>query len=250
MKYLFIAFIPFTSFFFCQNLFCQNLQLHYDLRHTTEPKDNPHNFPTLYFEYFKTQDSGKAFIKPGSFLFKMEADMQGTQKNIGKGYLQVTQSLRCWRPAVYLSLQYSGGLGVTRPAQYSYYIANTFAAGAAYSFQWNKVYFSSILYYQVTLYAKPSHDPLFTLYWWKGCFHYRMEIAGDFSIWTANKDQGDDTTIKLPGKLFFFFAEPQIWVNLNKSFALGSKINMYYHVNTPENLLQAYPTAAIKYKFK
>jgi hypothetical protein len=47
---------------------CQTLQLHYDLRHTLDPARNVKNYPTLYFEYFKNQDSGKAFIKPGSFL--------------------------------------------------------------------------------------------------------------------------------------------------------------------------------------
>ena len=248
MKYL----LP-VSLLFSSPLFSQNLQLHYDLRHTVDPKNNPTNFPTLYFEYFKLQDTGKAdtgkpFIKPGSFLVKMEADMLGDQQNIGKGYVQVAQSLRCWKPPVYLSLQYSGGLGVTDPKQYSYFIVNTFAAGVAYSFQWEKAWFSSILYYQVTLYTRPSHDPLYTLYWWKGFFHYKLEFAGDFSIWTADKDQGDEATSGMRGKRFFFFAEPQIWYDLNKSFALGSKVNMYYHVNTTDNHLQAYPTIAVKYK--
>ncbi|HSZ34891.1 MAG TPA: hypothetical protein VK772_16360, partial [Puia sp.] len=47
--------------------FSQNIQLVYDLRHTADPVNNPKNFPTLYFEYFKLQDSGRSFIKPGSF---------------------------------------------------------------------------------------------------------------------------------------------------------------------------------------
>ena len=38
----------------------QTLQLHYDFRHTTDPVRNNKNFPTVYFEYFKTLDSGKA----------------------------------------------------------------------------------------------------------------------------------------------------------------------------------------------
>ena len=250
MKYLLILIV---SLLFSLSLLSQDLQLHYDLRHTVDPQNNPANFPTLYFQYFKLQDtgksdSGKSFIKPGSFLCKMEADMLGDQQNIGKGFIQVSQSLRCWKPRVYLSLQYSGGLGVTQPAQYSYYITNTFAAGAAYSFQWKKAWFSSILYYQVTQYTKPSHDPLYTLYWWKSYFHYKLEFAGDFSIWTANKNQGDKATSSMRGKMFYFFAEPQVWYNLNKSFALGSKINMYYHVNTTDNQFQVYPTVAIKYK--
>jgi hypothetical protein len=80
-------------------LSAQNLQLHYDLRHTVDPAVNLHNYPTLYFEYFKpARDSGQAFIKPGSFLLKTEADLLGSGDNMGKFYLQVSQSFRCWKP--------------------------------------------------------------------------------------------------------------------------------------------------------
>src|SRR5882762_1613767 len=117
-------------------LSAQDLQLHYDPRHTLDPAHNAKNFPTLYFQYFKNQDSGKAFIKPGSFLLKVQADLQGNDHNIGQTYLQVSQSFRCWKPKIFLSLQYSGGLGVTEPKQYSFYINNTWSAGLAYPFQW------------------------------------------------------------------------------------------------------------------
>jgi hypothetical protein len=78
--------------------------------------------------------------------------------------------------------------------------------------------------------------------------HYKLELAGDFSIWTENKNHGDAYTTGQKGKRFFFFAEPQVWYNINKFLALGSKVNMYYHVNTTANLLQVYPTIAVKCK--
>lgn len=227
----------------------QNLQFHYDFRHTLSPTQNPRNFPTLYFEYFKKQDSGHSFIKPGSFLFKTEADLFGTNDNIGKFFLQVSQSFRFWKPKVFLSLQYSGGAGITEPKQYSYYIPNIFSAGAEYPFQWKGTYFTSQLFYRWNpSYARPSRDFLYTLYWWKGLLGYKLEVAGDFSIWTENKDHGDGTTPGQKGKRFFFFAEPQVWFNLSKNLSAGSKINLFYHVNTPENLLQAAPTIAVKFK--
>jgi hypothetical protein len=236
------------AFFFTSRLTAQTLQLHYDLRHSVDPAHNSSNFPTLYFEYFKARDSGTHFIKPGSFLLKMETDLQGAQTNIGKSYIQVTQSFRCWRPKVFLSLQYSGGLGVTEPKQYSYYIVNTFSAGAEYPFGWKGAWFSSILYYKYVPYTKPTQDFLYTFYWWKGFLHYKLEFAGDFSVWTENKDHGDAGTAAERGKRFFFFAEPQVWFNIDKVLAAGSKINMYYHVNTVDNLFQAYPTIAVRCK--
>jgi hypothetical protein len=229
-------------------LAAQNLQLHYDLRHTVDPAQNPKNYPTLYVEYFKTLDSGVHLFKPGSFLLKTQADFQGKGGNIGKFFIQVSQSFRCWRPKVFVSLQYSGGLGVTEPKQYSFYIYNTFSVGAEIPFHWKGAWLSSLLYYKYVSYTNPSHDFLYTLYWFAGLRHYRWEIAGDFSCWTENKDHGDDATRGLSGKRFFFYAEPQLWFNLHKPWGLGTKINIYYHINTPANTFQAYPSLAIRCK--
>ncbi|HMH24778.1 MAG TPA: hypothetical protein VK563_23545, partial [Puia sp.] len=89
---------------FAGSLAAQNLQLHEDLRHTVASGDNPHNYPTLYFEYFKSQDTGPDttrsgfFIQPGSFLLKMQTDFSGAENNPSKFFMQVTQTLRCWKP--------------------------------------------------------------------------------------------------------------------------------------------------------
>jgi hypothetical protein len=226
----------------------QNLQLHYDLRHTVDPASNPHNFPTLYYEYFKSRDSGQAFIKPGNFLLKTEADMLGAGTSIGKFFLQVSQSFRCWKPKIFLQLQYSGGAGITEPKQYSYYLTNTFQAGVEIPFHWKGAWFSSVLDFKYVSYNRPTYDPIYTFYWWKGFFHYKLEWAGDFSCWTENKNHGDAATVGQKGKRLFFFAEPQLWFNLNHTLSLGSKLNCYYHINTIDNVFQAYPTLAIKAK--
>ncbi len=244
MKLLMLSFFCFTCYF----SFSQTLQLHYDMRHTISPKRNSKNFPTLYFEYFKNQDSGKSLIKPGSFLLKTQADFTGPKSNIGKFYIQMSQSVRFWKPKIFLSLQYSGGLGVTEPKQYSFYIQNAYSAGLSYPFKSGNAYLTTVLYYKYVDYSKPSNDFLYTLYWWKGLWNYKAEFSGDFSIWTENKNHGDDATNFLTGKRFFFFAEPQFWFNINKTFALGSKINMNYHVLRPDNVLEVYPTLAIKCK--
>lgn len=214
----------------------QNLQVHYN------------RYPILYFEYWKARDSGNAFIKYGGFLLKTEADLNGSGQNMGKFFCQVTQSIRGWKPKIFLQLGYSGGAGITEPKQYSYYITNTFQAGAEIPFVWQGAIFSSVLDYKYVAYSRPSSDPIYTLYWWKGLFHYKLELAGDFSTWTENRNHGDAATGGESGKRFFFFAEPQIWVNLTKSLAVGSKVNLYFHVNTTSDVFQVYPTIAIKIK--
>ncbi len=244
MKFLIVIMLSLLSV----GAFSQSLQLHYDFRHTIDPKRNPKNFPTLYFEYYKLLDTGKAFIKPGSFLLKTQADFTGDQDNIGKYYMQVSQEFRFWKPKFFIDLQYSGGLGITTPRQYSYYILNTYSAGISYPFKIGQAYLSSILFYRYVPYAKPSNDFLYTMYFYRGLFNYKAEFAGDFSIWNENKNHGDDATAGQSGKRFFFFAEPQAWYNINKKFSVGSKVNMFYHVNTTDNIFEVYPTAAIRWK--
>lgn len=217
----------------------QNLQLHYDLRQ---------KFPLLYFEYWKMRDSGQHLIKPGDFFLKIEADGDGSDDNIGKFYFQVSQSFRAWKPKLFLRLQYSGGAGVTEPKQYSYYITNTYQAGAEVPFPWQGAFLTAILDYKYVAYTKPTNDPIFTLYWYRGFFNYKLEFAGDFSIWTENRNHGDELTTGKRGKQDFFFAEPQLWYNATKTLSIGSKLNCYYHVNTPANVFQPYPTLAARIK--
>lgn len=228
---------------------CQTLQLYYDPRHTIKPDLNGKNFVTTYFEYYKELDSGRALIKPGSFLLKMQADFMGDQANTGKFYMQVSQSFRCWTPKVFLNLQYSGGLGVTNPRQYSYYITNTYSIGASYPFKCKSAFLSAVLNLKYVSYTKPSYDFLCTLYWWQPVLQYRAEFSGDFSLWTENRNHGDDMTRNLKGKRFYFFAEPQCWYKLSGPIAAGTKVNLFYHINTTENIFEVYPSVGLRCKF-
>jgi hypothetical protein len=245
MKYLLL----FILILFSVPLFSQNLQLHYDFRHTIDPGHNSQNFPTLYFEYFKSQNDTSSFIKPGAFFLKVEDDLQGAGDNIGKAFIQMSQSFKFWKPPIYLSLQYSGGLGVTEPKQYSYYIYNGLSLGPSYSFQWKGAYFSTAVYYTYNMLPKPSNDMMLSFYWGKGFWNYKVEFDGDFELYTLNKNTGDGLTNNLKGKTVSFFGEPQVWFKIHKSFSMGSKIIMYYHVITAENLFEAYPTIAARVKF-
>ncbi|MBB6112569.1 protein of unknown function [Mucilaginibacter lappiensis] len=244
MKFLLLSVLLFLGI----NVSAQSLQLHYDLRHTLDPSHNPQNFPTLYFEYFKIQDTTKSFVKLGAFLLKTQVDFTGEQSNIGQFYMQVFQQFRFWKPKIFISIQYSGGLGITTPRQYSYYIQNTYSIGLTYPFKLGNAFVSSGVDLKHTTFAKPSSDLSYSFYFWKGLFNYRMEFSGDFSIWTQNKNHGDNLTIGLHGKQLLFFAEPQFWYKLNKTVAAGTKINMYYHTLTPDDILHTYPSIAFRLK--
>ena len=248
--------IALVVFILCSPIFnlktySQVLQLHYNMRHTINPELNPKNFPSLVFEYYKAQDtdSSKKFIKPGAFMLKMQSDLKGEKNNMGMFYMQVSQSFRCWEPKLYINLQYSGGLGITEPyREYSFYIQNTYSMGVSYPFKWNNAYMTSVFSYKYVPYKKSSRDFSCTLYWWQGLFKYKGEFSGNFSIWSDNKNHGDEFTKDMKGKRFVFFAEPQFWYNLGSIFSAGTKVNMFYHVNTTKDIFEVYPTIAIRFR--
>ena len=116
------------------------LQFHYDLRHTIDPKHTKKNFPAFYAEYFKAPgpDSIYGFIKRGSFLLKIQSEFSGERNNTGQFYMQISQAFRFWRPKVYMQLQYNGGLGIAEPGSYGYYLTNAFSLGALTIFKTRK----------------------------------------------------------------------------------------------------------------
>ena len=222
----------------------QDLQLHYDFRHTVDPKLNPRNFPMISFQYFKQIDT----LGTGSFLLKVQTFLDGEKNNTNQAFLQVSQSLRFWKPKVYLSLNYSGGLGIAAPS-FGYYLRNSFGLGVAYPFQWKGAWLSAAALYRYNAFPKGSHDPQFTFYFGRGFLNYKIFVEGSIVSWTENRDQGIEYTKGQTGKKFAFFGDPQIWFTIKKGLAVGSRVSLYYHLLTDRNVVQAYPTVGTRYKF-
>src|SRR5258708_33725642 len=150
MKYRLLFFMVMLS----APVFAQNLQLHYDPRHTLDPKHNAINFPTIYFEYFKSKDTS------GSFFIKTESDLNGSDHNIGKVFTQMSQSFRFWKPKIYAQVHYSGGLCLAEPRSYGFFITNAFSVGPQYPFRWESAWFSTSLFFTYNAFKKPNHDLL------------------------------------------------------------------------------------------
>jgi hypothetical protein len=228
--------------FICHTSKGQNLQVHYDFRHSVDPGLQDINFPSLSFEYFNENDSA------GSFLFKMQTDFNGENSYPGQTFLQVTKNLRYWEPLFSLALSYSGGLGVSPPS-FGFYIANSFGVGVAYPFSRKTYLVYSQLGYRYNAFANPSHDLQFTLYYWMGFFNYKLQISGSIISWTQNRNLGTVQTRDLEGKKFVFFGDPQLWFKLSEQLSIGTRLNLFFHLLTDENSLQVYPTIGLKHDF-
>ncbi len=231
-------------FLLAHALCAQNIQMHYDFRHSIDRHHHPRNFPSFSFEYFKNVDT----VGTGSFLFKIQADLGGESSNVSQVFAQVSQSLRFWKPKIFLSLNFSGGLGVTS-SSFGFHLANAYGAGISYPFQWRGAWLATNLQVRYNAFQKPSIDPQFTFYFGRGFANYRFLVSGSLVLWTENRDQGTSATESLSGKKFAFFGDPQVWVRVKGNFSAGTRINVFYHIFTTKNIIQLYPTIGTRYQF-
>jgi hypothetical protein len=219
----------------------QDLQLHYDWRHTVDPRNNARDFPALTFKSFKA-------LAFGSFLLKLEANLDGERHNVSKGYLEVSQTLRFWKTPVYALGEYKGGLGLFDDASGGYSIANAYAVGAAYPFQWNGGWASVSLAYKHTNLPSASHDPQVTLYWGRP-LGKRWSFASTGVLWTQNRNQGDDLTASLTGKRASLLMENELWWRAVGLVSVGSEVRVSRNVYATDGRLLVYPTLGVRYLF-
>jgi hypothetical protein len=219
----------------------QDLQLHYDWRHTIDPRNNPRDFPALTFKSFKAMGFG-------SFLLKLEANLDGAQHNVSKGYVEVSQTLRFWKAPVFALAEYTGGLGLFDGGGGGYSIANAYIIGAAYPFQWNGGWTNVSLGYKHTNFQRASHDPQMTLYWGRPLGR-RWAFASTGVLWTQSQNQGDDFTAKLSGKRASFLLENEIWWRAVGLVSVGSEVRVSRNVYATDGRLLVYPTLGVRYLF-
>jgi len=219
----------------------QDLQLHYDWRHTVDPRNNARDFPALTFKTFKA-------LEFGSFLLKLEANLDGTQHNVSKGYLEVSQTVRFWKAPVYALGEYTGGLGLFDGASGGVYIANAYLFGVAYPFRMNGSWASASVAYKHTSFSRASHDPQATLYWGRP-LGKRWAFASTGVFWTQNRNHGDEFTANLRGKEGAFLLENEIWWRAVGLVSVGSEVRVSRNVYANDGRLLVYPTLGVRYLF-
>ncbi|MEP7001739.1 MAG: DUF5020 family protein [bacterium] len=219
----------------------QDLQVHYDWRHSVDPRNNPQNFPAITFKSFKA-------LEHGSFLLKLEATLDGTQHNVSKGYMEVSQTVRMWNAPVYVLAEYTGGLGLFNGGSGGYSIENAYLTGVAYPFPWKGGWANAYLAYKHTNFSRPSHDPQASLYWGRP-IRERWSFATTGVFWTQNRNHGDDYTASLTGKRRSFLVENELWWRAVGLVSVGTEIRVSRDVYATDGRLLVYPTIGLRYLF-
>jgi hypothetical protein len=224
-----------------------NVDLLYDLRHTSDSRDNANNFPVVELKLFYPRSFG-------SFLMKEEIDLDGSSHNVSQTYTELSQSIKLGNATllgapIYAHFGYSGGLGVFGNASGGFYIHNAFDAGLEYPFQVRGAFCNASVTLRYTSFAKPSYDPMLSLYAERYFFKYKLLVAHSLEAWTTSNNQGDASTRGDTGKFASWELESEVWYKVAKDFSVGTYIRTTRNVYALSNRWVVYPSFAVRYAF-
>jgi hypothetical protein len=224
-----------------------NVDLLYDLRHTSDPRGNLNNFPVVELKLLYPRSFG-------SFLMKEEIDLDGSNHNVSQTYTELSQSIKLGNATlvgapIYAHLGYSGGLGVFGNASGGFYIHNAFNVGLEYPFQFRGAFCNAFVAVRYTSFAKPSYDPMLSLYAGRYFFKYRLLVANSLEAWTTSNNQGDGPARHDTGKFASWESESEVWYKVAEGFSVGTYIRTTRNVYALSNRWVVYPSFGVRYAF-
>lgn len=207
----------------------QNVQVHYDFGNEKQER----NYVTTTIEQFKPD-------KYGSTFFFVDFDYNLDKGKMSTAYVEFARNLKFWEPNLMLHVEYNGGLILGKDEnEYTGPLENAWLAGVAYSFNMGKGAFEAQLNYK-QIYGQNNPNGQFTFVWFYPFFNNKLSFTGFADFWTSDKF-GES------GKKMVFLSEPQLWFNINKSFAVGGEVELSQNFLTEDFLVC--PTLGAKWTF-
>lgn len=235
------------TFFFFALLFAffsveaQNLQLHFDPRHSIYGDEHfSTNYLTATFEMFKPDPWGS------TFMF-VDADFNLSKGNVGLMYTEIARDFKINNFPLMPHIEYNGGLGlfeIDDKLGGGYSIPNAYLAGFSYPFQLGNAFMSTYVAYKYNAFKEVSHDVQWTLTWVANLLNNKLTLSGFADVWTENKNPMDGDS----DKKVIFLSEPQIWYNATEHFSLGGEVEISSNFAGRDRTFVC-PTVAMKWNF-
>ncbi len=213
-------------FLFTGIIFCQNIQLQYEL-------DSDRKYVVSTLEMFKPDDYGSTF-----WFVDFEYNDTGNK----------SASLAYWEIARYLdlpvtdlfqfTLQYNDGLSSSFGG---FGLGQVWLTGISKQLNLSGLPITvDILYRQQVGFDSP--DIQFTGVWYKPLLNEKLIFTGFVDIWSADNSAAD-------GKDWVVFSEPQIWYALSKNASIGGEAHIQYNFPMKNDTWELFPTVGLKWDF-
>lgn len=201
----------------------QNFQLHRDLERG--------HFTTT-FEMFKMDKYGNTF----TFI---DFDYNATTGTNG-AYYEIARVLKTEKMPVGLHVEYNAGLGTFNAgtSQGGYTIDEAWIFGANYSKGNAKWGFSTYAGYKAFTGADKGNFQV-TGTWYVNLIPNKLTFSGFADLWSQNYKGADDMTV--------FLSEPQLWYHLDKTFSIGTELEISSNFAGGSDAIKGRPTLALKW---
>jgi len=219
--------------FILGDITAQNLQVHYDFG-----KDREH--PTSTIEMFKPDKYGNTF-----FFIDMDYNANGIN-GVSLAYWEIARVFKTEKMPVGIHAEYDGGMGQFKSGnqQVGYTLNDAWLGGIDYSINaqdFSKGASIKVLY----KYIRDKHEASFQItgVWYVHFLNNKFSFTGFADFWREDWDFNFDG---ITDTEYIFLAEPQIWYNINKTFAIGSEIEMSNNFGNNEGFM-INPTLGLKW---
>ena len=207
----------------------QNVQLHYDFG------KNRH-YLTSTIEKYTPDQYGSTF-----FFVDFNYDKNGPTS----AYWEISRELKSGKTPFSIHLEYNGGLNTA--LQFN----NAYLFGGSCS--WNGVDFkkgiSFTAMYKLIQGNEQPHNFQLTAVWYLLLFNDKISLTGFADFWQEKHVvSADGFVADFKDASFTFLSEPQLWYRLNKTFSVGSEVELSYNFAGVARF-NVCPTLAMKYNF-
>ena len=226
-----------VSCFFSMGIYAQNLQLHYDLGKTKDGnKEISRQYITSTIEYFRPDKHGSTF-----FFIDMDYDMDNG--GVKLSYWEISRDMHFGKFPLEAHIEFTGGNFVDNSTNFGGYIGRSWIVGVNYPVMIGDFALSGAALYRQFKNAE-SPDWQFTGTWFGNFFNDKLTITGFIDIWSQDKF---DSNAQPDGKSLLILSEPQFWYNINKTFSIGSEIEISRKFVTQDGDVDIMPTIAVKW---
>ncbi|NQV38616.1 MAG: DUF5020 family protein [Candidatus Marinimicrobia bacterium] len=209
---------------FAGTVFCQNLQLQYEL-----DSDRHHLVSTL--EMFKPDDYGSTF-----WFIDFEYNDTGN-KSVSLAYFEIARYVNLPFSNIFQgTVQYNDGLTTSFGG-----LGQVWLTGISKQLNLPGLPITvDILYRQQVGFDSP--DIQFTSVWYKPLLNEKLIFTGFVDIWSADNSAAD-------GKDWVVFSEPQIWYAFSKNASIGGEAHIQYNFPMKNDTWELFPTVGLKWDF-
>ncbi len=214
-------YITFVLLFLTQNIFSQNLQVHYDMGENRK-------YVTTTLEMFKTDKLGSTF-----WFVDMDYDNEGN-KSMSLGYWEIARyfTLPVGNKKLSATIQYNDGAALWGP------LHNAWMVGFMYPVNLGITVINTEILYR-NMYTSDAPDYQLTFVWFNSFYNDKIHFTGYMDIWSQDINGIKKNVLQ---------AEPQVWYNLNSTIAIGSEVEISKNF-LPTDKVEFMPTLAIKWTF-